>query len=117
MKIYLDNCCFNRPYDDQSQIRIRLESECILHIQDWISKNRLQLAWSYVPDFENDANPFAERKISIEKWKENAVTDVVQHPGIIENADRLAGFGIKSKDSLHIACAIHAECDYCFNNG
>ena len=27
MKLYLDNCCFNRPFDDQSQLRIRLETE------------------------------------------------------------------------------------------
>lgn len=30
----MDNCCFNRPFDDQSQIRIRLESEAKLKIQD-----------------------------------------------------------------------------------
>jgi len=30
MKYYFDNCCFNRPYDDQTQERIHLESESIL---------------------------------------------------------------------------------------
>jgi hypothetical protein len=29
MKIYLDNCCLNRPFDDQANLRIRLESEAI----------------------------------------------------------------------------------------
>lgn len=32
MKIYLDNCCYNRPFDDQTQERIHLESEVILII-------------------------------------------------------------------------------------
>ncbi len=36
MRIYLDNCCFNRPYDNQSQIRIHLETEAKLHIQELI---------------------------------------------------------------------------------
>lgn len=27
MIIYLDNCCYNRPFDDQTQERIHLESE------------------------------------------------------------------------------------------
>ncbi len=27
MRLYLDLCCFNRPYDDQTQTRIRLETE------------------------------------------------------------------------------------------
>jgi hypothetical protein len=30
MKIYLDNCCFNRPFDDQGQIRIKIETEAKL---------------------------------------------------------------------------------------
>lgn len=32
MKIYLDNCCYNRPFDDQTPERIHLESEVILTI-------------------------------------------------------------------------------------
>jgi len=27
MLVYLDNCCFNRPFDDQSQLRVQLEAE------------------------------------------------------------------------------------------
>ena len=48
MKIYLDNCCFNRPFDDQSQIRIRLESEAKLTIQELIQTGELSLVWSYI---------------------------------------------------------------------
>lgn len=32
MRIYLDVCCLNRPFDDQTQIRIHLEAEAILSI-------------------------------------------------------------------------------------
>lgn len=38
MKVYLDNCCYNRPYDDQTQIRISLETQAKLYIQDLIKK-------------------------------------------------------------------------------
>lgn len=31
MRIYLDNCSYNRPYDDQSQLRISLESQAKLY--------------------------------------------------------------------------------------
>jgi len=34
MLIYLDLCCFNRPCDDQSQLRVRLETEAKLSLQD-----------------------------------------------------------------------------------
>ncbi len=48
MRVYLDNCCFNRPFDDQRQLRIRLEAEAKLRIQEVIREGGLQLAWSYV---------------------------------------------------------------------
>jgi len=32
MTIYLDNCCYNRPFDDQTQERIHLGSEAILTV-------------------------------------------------------------------------------------
>jgi len=40
MRIYTDVCCLNRPFDDQSQDRIRIESEAILAIL-----NRCLLDW------------------------------------------------------------------------
>ncbi len=58
MRIYLDNCIFNRPFDDQRQIRIRLETEAKLYIQNMIANNLLELAWSYILDFENSQNPY-----------------------------------------------------------
>jgi hypothetical protein len=40
IKMYLDNCCFNRPYDDQQQIRIKLETKAKLHIQQQIVEKK-----------------------------------------------------------------------------
>jgi hypothetical protein len=36
MMVYLDKCCFNRPFDDQKQLRIRLEAVAKLGIQEKI---------------------------------------------------------------------------------
>ncbi len=44
--IYLDNCCFNRPFDDQDQTRVRLETEAKLSIQDLVRSKVLRLVWS-----------------------------------------------------------------------
>lgn len=65
MRIYLDNCCFNRPFDDQSQIRIMLEAEAKLRIQDDILGKKFELVWSYILEAENTANPFEERRKAI----------------------------------------------------
>lgn len=58
MKIYLDNCCYNRPYDDQLQMRIHLDTEAKLHIQDMVKNNELELVTSYMLDYENAKNRF-----------------------------------------------------------
>jgi len=61
IRLYHDNCAFNRPFDDQSHIRIRLEFETKLYIQERIKEGRMDLVWSYILDIENDQNPFEEK--------------------------------------------------------
>jgi predicted nucleic acid-binding protein len=112
MKVYLDNCCFNRPFDDQSQIRIRLESEAKLKIQEEIRKSTIKLIWSYILDYENNKNPFQERKDRIRAWKKYAIEDIQESNKIIEMAGSLNKNGFPKIDSLHISCAIITQCDY-----
>ena len=112
MKLYLDNCCFNRPFDDQSQIRIRLETEAKLKIQEEIRSGTFQLMWSYILDYENNQNPYQERKVRIKKWKEYAIEDMEESSEVIETAKVLNEKGFQKIDSLHIACAIITKCEY-----
>jgi predicted nucleic acid-binding protein len=112
MKIYLDNCCFNRPFDAQSQIRIRLEAEAKLRIQIDIRDGKFELVWSYILDAENKANPFEERESAIREWKQHATMNVKENAPVLEKAKDLNRRGIRSKDALHIACAIAAGCVY-----
>ena len=112
MKIYLDNCCFNRPYDDQMQLRIRLESEAKLKIQTDIEAGVLDLVWSYILEAENEANPFEERKRAIREWKNYAIINFDEETKILNKAKKLHQIGLRSKDALHISCAISANCQY-----
>lgn len=114
MKIYLDNCCYNRPYDDQTQLKIRLETEAKLSIQHKIKTGELMLVWSYILDFENEANPFEERKREIRKWRKIAVEEIVETQDIIEKGRELQDKGLRPKDCLHVSCAINAKCEYFF---
>jgi hypothetical protein len=68
-RLYLDNCSFNRPYDDQSLLKNRLESEAKIYIQREILNGAYELAWSYIMDYEISFNPFSDRKNQIVKWK------------------------------------------------
>ena len=112
MKIYLDNSCFNRPFDDQKQLRIKLETEAKLDIQERVFQKEIELTWSYVLDFENEANPFEQRRFAIRGWKNYASVDTDETKEIIEKAERFHQMGIKSKDSIHLACAISMRCEY-----
>jgi predicted nucleic acid-binding protein len=112
MLIYLDNCSFNRPFDDQKQIRIRIETEAKLYIQENIVSGAFQLAWSYILEYENSVNPYPERKETIENWKKYAGVDTGETNDIIELAKVLQKKGLKSKDALHVACASKLNCAY-----
>ena len=60
LKVYLDVCCLNRPFDDQTQDRIRLEAEAVLMILsqceaghwEWIGSEVVTLEISRTPDSE-----------------------------------------------------------------
>ncbi len=112
MKIYLDNCCFNRPFDDQSKIRIKIETEAKLKIQEDIRSGKFQLVWSYLLDYENNKNPYSDRKVQISNWKKYTIEDIEENTKLIEKANLLNQFGLQKIDSLHIACAITAKCEY-----
>jgi predicted nucleic acid-binding protein len=105
-------CCFNRPFDDQAQLKVRLETDAKLSIQDKITKGEYELTWSYILDFENAQNPFQAKRVSIADWKSLATSDVLETEETLMFAERLGDIGIKPNDALHIACAAADGCDY-----
>lgn len=76
-RIYLDNCCLNRPYDDQSQLRISLETQAKIYIQNLVKTGQLELATSYVLQYENSRNPFDLRRMPINLWNRIAHTMLI----------------------------------------
>lgn len=112
MRVYLDNCCLNRPFDDQSLLAIRLETEAKLDIQEKIKSGHLSLGWSYLLDFENNVNPFLERRVEIQRWKEVADSFVNETEEILIKMNELTSIGLKPLDALHVACAVSLQCQY-----
>ena len=114
MRVYLDNCCFNRPYDDQSQCGISLESQAKLHIQDLIKAGELELVSSFVLAFENSQNPYEARRETIKRFIEHNASIYLNRSFqdmIATKRDEIMATGIKYKDASHLACAIQANCD------
>ncbi len=65
----MDNCCYNRPYDDQLQFRIFIETQAILYIQDMIRNGEVELVTSFMLNYENNANSVAEKLKSIDDFE------------------------------------------------
>lgn len=111
MKLYLDVCCLNRPFDDQNQDRIHLESEAIMTILRRIETGHWTWLNSSVVLYEVNQIPNSERKHRILKMCSKAATVLKLNPEIYTIADCLHKLGFKSYDGLHLACAKQAKVD------
>ncbi|MCR5168124.1 MAG: hypothetical protein K6C13_13060 [Oscillospiraceae bacterium] len=114
MRIYLDNCCYNRPYDEQTQTKIFIESQAKLHIQKLITENKLDLVYSFVSVYENSMNPYEVRRTAISDFFKYSITYVSENNiAVIKNrAAEIMKTGIKTKDAMHLSCAIEGNADY-----
>ena len=114
IKVYLDNCAYNRPFDNQTQIMIALETEAKRHIQLLIVEKNINLVYSYVNRFENEKNPHSTNRKSINEFFKNAVfyIDHSYSHNVVERAITIKQSGIKTADAFHISCAIEGGCGY-----
>ena len=114
MRVYLDNCCYNRPFDDQSQPAVRLETEAKLLVQALMRGGAVEYAWSFELRLESSQNPDRQRKRAVSAWATGAAVDIAPTPEIRSRAKEIMGFGIKAADAIHLACAEAAGCDWFF---
>ena len=112
MKIYLDTSVYNRPFDDQSQLRIQLESMAFLVIMKQIEEEDYILVNSSVVFFENDKNPFSERRKRIQSFLQLAKVFVKLDKGIHSRSLELQSLGFKAIDALHLAAAEKSKAKY-----
>ena len=110
--IYLDNCSLQRPYDDQAQVRIRLETEAILAVITLFEQQQVELVASETLYFEAERTPVPRRKKYILQLLEEASNYIVTSPPIVRRAKQIEASGVKPFDALHLATAMEAGADY-----
>ena len=109
-KIYLDVCCLNRPFDNQTQDRVFLESEAILSI---LSRCEKETSWtlmtSDVIDYE------LSRLTDISKFEKISNLCSIKNERIVSStktktsARKYQEYGVKLLDSYHLAlCETHS---------
>lgn len=107
--IYLDVCCLNRPFDDQTQDRIHLEAEAVLLILKHIELREWEWMSSEVVNFEIHQIPNPERRNQVHLLTRHASHVISLNETIIQRADALKQLGFKTYDALHLACAESAN--------
>jgi len=112
LKIYLDICCYNRPFDEQNNDLILLETEAKLIIQNNIKNGTYAFVWSFMLSSENDENPSDDKREIINSWGMLADEYCAASEDILSNAKQYMRLGLKHKDAIHLACAVKHKCDY-----
>lgn len=111
MRIYLDMCCLKRPFDDQSQPRIHIETEAVLTLLK-LEKGGLELVRAAPLLIENAWNRVPERAARIGQWlREGAIHTIGTSPDVEARASELTKIGLKNLDALYVATAEDARAD------
>lgn len=112
MRIYLDCCCLNRPFDDQSQERIRLESEAVLVVLHRIERGEWAMIGGEVLDFEAAQIRNPDRRARVLHLARGADQRSRLSAADEARAAALMRLGFKAFDALHLACAERAAADW-----
>ena len=113
MKLYLDNCCYNRPFDDQSQERVHLESEAVLIILRRGQRKIDTIIGSAVLDLEMNHMADPVKRAKVKELYITAGIWISYTEEIYRRAQEIRGQSkIQAFDSLHIAAAESAGADF-----
>lgn len=111
-KIYLDTSAYNRPFDDQTQPKIFLESQAVVIILQMVETKTVELISSSVLEYENSRNPYPIKQEAMSRYLQIAGLRQEVNEEIRHRAEQLEQNGLKAVDALHIACAEAVGSDY-----
>ena len=111
MRIYLDVCCLNRPFDDLCQDRVRLEAESVQAILRRIESGQWEGVKSPVVQYEIAKMPDMNRLIKVGLMASRMRVSVSLTAFVRIRARILENLGFRGVDALHLACAEKAKAD------
>jgi len=112
MKIYLDTCSLERPWDIKSHARIHLEAEAILAVLTRCAEGQATLIASEVLQFEIERIQDPLRSTHAFEALSKATSYIDATEAVLERAGHLRDSGILPLDALHLASAIEAGADF-----
>lgn len=112
MTAYIDNCLLNRPFDDQAQERIFVQTQAFLAVLKRIEDGQIEFYNSFAVEYEIDKITSWERKGKIKTFLSLTKERIPFKDGMTDRALKLTKFGFGDMDALHIAAAESAKIDY-----
>lgn len=107
MNIYLDVCCLCRPFDDQRDPRIKIESTAVQEILRLCTDTCTLISSEAIIE-EISLIPDKKKRLRVEKVLSLAKEEIILDDTIVARMHTLIKKGGTAMDSLHIACAEHA---------
>jgi predicted nucleic acid-binding protein len=111
LKLYLDVSCLSRPFDDQSQVRIRLESEAMTLVFQRIDDGEWSQVSSDMAVIEIEAIPNAERRSRVRQLLPGPSDILELSSAVFLRAAELEKLGAKPADAVHVAAAELSKAD------
>jgi len=112
MKLYLDMCVYNRPFDDQRQPRILIETQMFVMLLLMVSEGKFELLNSFALAYENSRNPNIENRLKITDFLGYSADHISYDEDILNRALAFGSLGLSGMDAVHIACAEKAKADF-----
>ena len=113
IKVYLDNCCYNRLFDEEINEKIISEKKTLNRIFKLIIKNRISLYSSKIIDYEIEQMPESIKKSKLNEFYESiGFANIEYSVNIEKRVEELESYNIKYMDAYHIAFAEKEEVDY-----
>ena len=70
MRVYLDNCCYNRPFDPQDQLRVAIETSAKMRVQALMRSGQDYTEWRK-NQFDEDGETIEELGEKIRRYSES----------------------------------------------
>lgn len=112
MRIYLDACAYNRPFDNQSRDRVRLEAECVSRILGHCDGGEIDLVSSDALEFELGRTPDEVLRNALLELQSKHRDFVRRDRVVVARAATLEEFSIRGMDAIHLALAEKGKVDY-----
>ncbi len=112
MKVYLDLCIYNRPFDDQTNERIFIEARAFYIVIKWLEEGKIIIIHSDALEYENSLTSNPDRRRRVKSYLSLAKEFVKLSDFSIRRASEIINLGFREMDALHIAMAEEGKAHY-----